>query len=233
MVQVQPIRVLMVVIAATLVGNAVANERQFVVVGYLPEYRMESVDDSRLSAITDLVYFGIVPTTNGAFPSDPVPNADLQKLEQMKQRLGCRLLVCVGGAGRSEGFKVLCSSDGSRNRFVRALYQYCLNHGFDGVDYDWEHPKDATEMADYVRLLRETKAVFARSKMLVTMAQAGWQDLGQSGYATVDRVHLMSYDHPFPQATLDKSTNEIDRLVKWGCPTEKITLGLAFLRPQS
>jgi hypothetical protein len=38
----------------------------------------------------------------------------------------------------------------------------------------------------------------------------------------------MSYDHRFPQATLKKTKAGIERLSEWGCPQEKIALGVPF-----
>ena len=62
----------------------------------------------------------------------------------------------------------------------------------------------------------------------MTIAQAGWQNLGTKAYQSVDRVHLMAYDHDFPQATFDKAKADVDRLVEAGCPRSKIVLGLPF-----
>ena len=77
-------------------------------------------------------------------------------------------------------------------------------------------------------MLKETHAEFAEHQLIVTIAHAGWQNLGREAYSTVDRVHLMSYDHDFPQATFEKSQADVERLIKAGCPRSKIVLGLPF-----
>ena len=218
----------LLVVLAWLPATARGVEPQFAVVGYLPEYRVESIDAERLRAVTDLVYFGLVPSADGELPSPPVKPDVLRKLHEFKRAADCRLLICVGGAGRSAGFARLATNDAARRRFINSLLAACRSHGFDGVDYDWEHPQDAAETAAYVRLLAETRAAFQKPQLLVTVAQAAWQDLGKPAYAAVDRVHLMSYDHDFPQATLEKSKADVDRLIRWGCPPEKIVLGVPF-----
>lgn len=63
---------------------------------------------------------------------------------------------------------------------------------------------------------------------LLTIAQAGWQRLGSRVYDSVDRVHLMAYDHDFPQATFEKSKEDVDRVMRDGCPARKLILGLPF-----
>ncbi|MCA9266600.1 MAG: glycoside hydrolase family 18 protein, partial [Planctomycetales bacterium] len=193
--------------------GAAAVERQFVVVGYLPEYRVAEVAAGKLAPVTDLVYFGLAPPADGRIPSPPVAPQTLRKLHEIKRTANCRLLLCVGGWNRSAGFAQLVQSEAARRRFIAGLTEICRGSEFDGVDFDWEHPQGAAQVAAYARLLAETKAAFAESRLLVTVAQAEWQDLGEATYAAVDRVHLMSYDHAFPQATFAKSKADVDRLV--------------------
>lgn len=115
----------------------------------------------------------------------------------------------------------------ARRRFIEGMHAFCRANGFDGVDYDWEHPSGSEELALYAALIAETKEVFG-ADMLVTVAQAGWQDIGEKAYQSVDRIHLMAYDHAFPQATLAKATADVGALIAWGCPPEKIALGMPF-----
>lgn len=201
---------------------------EFVVVGYLPEYRVRHVRAERFAALTDLIYFGIQPTASGQIDPTSVGEETLEKLRGYRRTSGCRLLLCVGGGGRSAGFPRMATDPASRENFIHDLHKYCRRHAFDGVDYDWEHPKGEEQMGAYVKLLAETKRTFQDDNLLVTIAQAGWQDIGLAGYAAVDRVHLMSYDHDFPHATLDKSRADVSRLLEWGCPARKIVLGLPF-----
>ncbi|MFN0198638.1 MAG: glycoside hydrolase family 18 protein, partial [Planctomycetaceae bacterium] len=211
-------------------GNfrADAAEREFVVVGYLPDYRIESCSPEQFAGVTDLVYFSLRPDANGHLPEAAVSEAVLQKLYAIKRLHKCRLLITVGGWDRSEGFPSIAKNQKTRAPFIAELLTFCRTHKFDGVDFDWEHPKDETELAAYGQLLAETKQNFRKHKLLVTIAQAGWQDIGKAGYQGVDRVHLMSYDHDYPQATLEKSQAEVKQLIDWGCPPAKIALGLPF-----
>ena len=203
-------------------------EARFAVIGYLPEYRIANVTPEQLEPITDLVYFGLTPPADGRLPNSPVKPSVLQKLHQIKRVAKCRLLLTIGGWNRSEGFAALAKNNTARQRFIAALLAYCRDNGFDGVDYDWEHPENADELAAFGRLLVETKTAFQDTQLLVTVAQAEWQNLGKQAYGVVDRVHLMSYDHEFPQATVAKSKAGIDRLINWGCPAEKLALGAPF-----
>src|SRR5688572_25739634 len=72
-----------------------------IVVGYLPWYRMEGFTADRVGSVTDLIYFGIEPTDTGGFPDEPIPQQTIAQLRVITERTGCRLLLCVGGGGRS------------------------------------------------------------------------------------------------------------------------------------
>ena len=210
------------------VASIAADENRFAVVGYLPEYQIRSVQAEHLKPVTDLIYFGIHPPADGHLARTPVTDEALAKLKQIQHIASCRLFLCVGGWNKSQGFATLTKNRQTRTRFIMGLRDYCKRAGFDGIDYDWEHPKNADEIANYQRLLVETKSTFADAKLWVTVAQAAWQDLGAAGYRAVDRVHLMSYDHDYPQATLSKSTADVNRVLGWGCPANKIAMGIPF-----
>ena len=201
---------------------------QPLIVGYLPEYRIDDVEAEQLKPLTDVIYFGLTPPTNVQEFSPVISEAALTKLKEIKREADCRLLVCVGGWNRSDNFAALAANPRSRRTFISRLTKFCNENDFDGVDFDWEHPKNAEEIRNYARLLQESRAAFRKSKLLVTVAQAGWQDLGKAAYTAVNRVHLMAYDHRYPQASLQATTADVDRILKNGCPQQKVVLGVPF-----
>ena len=222
---------LLSVLSALLISdtlNAQSPPSKFAVIGYLPEYRLNSIKPDALNGVTDLIYFGLVPNKNGRLAETPIPRAALIKLQSIKQQSDCRLLLSVGGWDRSNGFAELTSSAATRQIFIHNLVQYCRQNGFHGIDYDWEHPKTKIELSNYVKLITETSNACHPHSMIVTVAQAAWQNLGKDAYQAVDRVHLMTYDHEFPHATYDKSTKDIERVIGWGCAPEKLALGIPF-----
>ena len=211
-------------------GHAVADDGQgqFVVAAYLPHYRVAQVAPESLKPLTDLIYFGLTPPAGGRLAETPVAPTVLKKLQEIKRVTGCRLLLCVGGWNRSEGFATLAFRENLRKQLVAELLAFCRNNKFDGIDFDWEHPKGLEELAAYQALLANARKSFGPPGLLVTVAQASWQNLGKPAYNTVDRVHLMSYDHDYPQATLEKTSKDVERLIGWGCPPGKVAMGLPF-----
>ncbi|MEM9415268.1 MAG: glycoside hydrolase family 18 protein [Planctomycetota bacterium] len=202
-----------------------------IVAAYAPHGRGDWAVDESLP-LTDILYFSVEPTAQGGVEtrrlSEQVGEEITRLHEAYADRGGVRVLLCVGGWGHSRHFAAVTADDALRASFIVELAALCEVYGFDGIDYDWEHPQNAAQLADYTRLIVETAAALRPDGRIVTVAQAGWQDLGQDAYNALDRVHLMSYDHNFPQATLETSIAEIERLIGWGCPPEKIALGLPF-----
>lgn len=202
--------------------------REPVLVGYLPEYRVDGWSPRPGMPLTDLVYFGLVLKSGGTVNAASIKPQVVERMLAWKKEHGFRLLVCVGGWDRSEGFREATATRESRARLISELAKLCETNGFDGVDYDWEHPQGIEEHANYAALVRETREKFAPQKRLVTMAIAGWIDLPKEAYEHVDRVHLMSYDQPFPQATLKALEEDVARLQRQGCPAAKIAAGVPF-----
>lgn len=53
---------------------------------------------------------------------------------------GAKLLVCVGGNGRSRHFAAVTRDSAKRALFVTNLRAFVQQHQLDGVDVNWEYP---------------------------------------------------------------------------------------------
>lgn len=209
--------------------TAGGNERtdsRFEVVGYLPDYRLDSFDPAQARYLTDLVYFSVEPKSTGELGAGLPSEDTLKKLRSIKEKHNVRLHLCVGGWGRSKGFIPLAASESARKRFAAALVEFCTKNGFDGVDLDWEHPENEAQQNDYGRLLSETKQAFQPVKLSLSIAMAGWQQIPAEGFAAVDRVHLMAYDADGRHSTPEFAEGEVARVIKKGAPEGKICLGI-------
>ncbi|RZF48999.1 hypothetical protein LSTR_LSTR016561 [Laodelphax striatellus] len=60
-----------------------------------------------------------------------------------KKKANIRVLIAIGGWNDSAGDKYsrLVNSAAARQRFVTHVLQFIQEHGFDGLDLDWEYPK--------------------------------------------------------------------------------------------
>jgi len=211
-----------------MVFTLFSSEKPKVVVGYLPSYQMDKVLPSQMEGLTHLIYFGTKMPSDGKFDSQIVESTTLERLKNIKKVIGCELQICIGGWERSQGFSQLVQDEQARLSFISEMLTFCTTHGFDGIDYDWEYPKTESEISLFGDFLIESSREFHKQGLSVSIAQAGWQKFSHEVYHSIDRVHLMSYDHDFPQATLEKTISDIEQVVNSGCPNEKIVLGLPF-----
>lgn len=232
------------------VGSGKTRRRDLAVVAYVPEYRTGIDWDFVTKRATDLVLFSVEPLPDGDIkPYFPIDDDGVESALTMAHRArnssrglkhlpmsinedGVRLLLCVGGGGRSGNFPVVSASPDLRQVFVSNLLKIVLAKNLQGVDFDWEVPMSKQQLADYSLLLSETANAFHNHDpdLLVTVAIHAWQDLGQPSYHAVDRVHLMSYDGQSTKghATYSQATTDAKRLASYGCPMSKIALGLPF-----
>lgn len=209
-------------------GVAPAYGGEPVLAGYLPHYRVPSEVPGSWKHLTDLICFSVAPDAKGQLPKPIFPEPVMAGYQKIQKQTGCRLWLSVGGWGRSDSFPKVTADPERREVLGQSLLGCVVEHGFHGVDLDWEHPRGEMELKAYGQLISELRTALDPQGCLVSVAQASWQDLGQALYSQVHRVHLMSYDHDFPQATLAKSQADVRRLIEWGCPREKILLGVPF-----
>jgi hypothetical protein len=118
----------------------------FRVVAYLPDYRAAKFDSVAARALTDLIVFSAEPTAAGKLDLTRLKNVPWTKLRAFKTRERVRLILCVGGWGRSAYFAAVAGSPDKRRELVKAAVRVCLDERLDGIDLDWEHPKDAAEV---------------------------------------------------------------------------------------
>jgi chitinase len=200
----------------------------FRIVGYLPDYRIAEINLDNIKNVTDLMIFSAEPTAEGDLDMSRLKNTDWNKLKTFKDKNHVRLVLCVGGWGRSTHFASISQSEKLRQRFIESLTRTCLEKNLDGVDFDWEHPKDAAEELGYAALLSDCHHAFQVHDWSVSVTIAAWQGLHPKAIEAVDHVQVMSYDNPERHSTLQSAKSDIAKLIKDGIPARKLVLGVPF-----
>ena len=200
----------------------------FRVAGYLPDYRFSSVNFNSIKGLTDLIIFSAEPGLDGSLNTSRIKACPWESLLRFKTEHRIRLILTIGGWERSEHFAKVAKSPKDRKAFVDAVVAFALARRLDGIDIDWEHPKDASEEQAYAALLTDLKDAFKPHGLLLTVTIAAWQRLPTIAVAAVDGVQVMAYDHDKEHSTFDGAIKDVRTLLDAGIPAKKIILGLPF-----
>jgi GH18 family chitinase len=198
------------------------------IVGYLPDYRLSEFDPQSARALTDLIVFSATPSPDAGLDLSRLKKAPWDKFRQFKTRERVRLILCVGGWERSKHFAEIAASAEKRQKFVAAAVKICLDERLDGLDLDWEHPKNAAEQDGYGLLLADLHAAFQPHGLVLSVTIAGWQKLSPAAIAAADWVNVMAYDQRGKHSTFEGAQSDAKKLLDMGVPPAKLTLGLPF-----
>ena len=100
------------VTAVALAACAVTVNAQssFRIAGYLPDYRAAAFDTKAARGLTDLFVFSAEPTATGQLEEARLDRFPWTKLQELRTGAGVRLILCVGGWGRSAHFPAVAGS---------------------------------------------------------------------------------------------------------------------------
>ena len=201
-------------------------KENFSIVAYVPEYRFGGLNfDFVGERTTDLILFSAEPTKSGGLHFFFAPD-DLKRAQAIRESHGVRLLLCVGGGGRSGNFAHVTSDPVLMDSFVSTLLETLKKYNLQGIDFDWEQPVNQQEASLYSKLIVVASTALRPKKYLVTAALHSWQTyLSADAVNSLDRVHLMSYDNQGKHSTFASAKKDVKSILKSGFPPYKVALG--------
>jgi chitinase len=159
-------------------------------------------------------------------------------------------MISVGGGDEAQGhaFSTVTATPGHRDKLTYNLTQFVAEHGYDGVDIDWEVPTSNADKANCTLLIEELRQGLPDKviSMATSATPGGWGDYDfTSLMPLVDFFNVMSYDYHGPWSShaghnspflLNPADPEsegsfkttLDRYLELGVPAQKINMGTAF-----
>jgi chitinase len=201
----------------------------FKIVGYLPQYRMDTIDVSVGQYLDDLIYFNLRLNADASLDWTVINESGIRKVQEIKRLYGVRTQICIGGWWTTTGttFPPVITNDSLRSVLVQNLLDFCLEYDFDGVDYDWEHPQNETETNAYADLFEETKEAFKPHGKIVSAAVSRHYPFPKRAYDALDKIHIMAYGRA-PYLSYDSVVTTAEIYLYRDIPREKLYLGTPF-----
>ncbi len=218
------------------VGEAGCNPNGFKVVGYMP-FWAGSASSIDYDKVTHINYAFALPRSNGTL--EPIPNAGkLQQIVSLAHQKDVKVLIAVGGwdigdgGGNDSRFTQLAASASTRTAFVNNLVNLVNQYDLDGVDMDWEYPREGNEPQNFELLMEELgQAMRSRGKLLTAAVVAsGWTAGGvlNGVFDDVDFLNLMAYDGGNPHSPYSYAEQSLNYWVGRGLPRSKAIIGVPF-----
>lgn len=216
-----------------------------IVVGYYyatnSTYPHTAIDYSKL---THIAHAFVKPNANGSLSMDSwflYP-----ELITTAHQHGVKIVVALGGWGNSDGFSPMAANEQSRADFISNIINFCLTYGYNGVDLDWEYPKEA-DRANFVALVKELREALNTAGLEFLSAALPSTDWN-NGYDIQQLVEyfdwfgIMTYDfygpweatsgHNSPLYSSSSQYGSTDRSINYylgkGVPKDKLCIGIPF-----
>ncbi|KAH3731909.1 glycoside hydrolase family 18 protein [Pelomyxa schiedti] len=244
-------RVWALVFVGCVAALATADETvPFAVVGYVPEWRYSGINWNQLAQrTTHLILFSIEASFPSSYPSETPqelqglaaldrlpPASSLGEARAAADEWGTKLLVCIGGNARSAALGPATATAAARGVLARSLAALCAAHGLDGVDLNWEYPRDGAQWRALFALVGDLRASLPSGSVVTMALYPGQERLITSHVASqVDLFHMMAYDNvncnnpPCHHSSYDfaaQVVHSVSHLPQ--VPSFKFTLGLPF-----
>ncbi|XP_055533958.1 acidic mammalian chitinase-like [Wyeomyia smithii] len=172
------------------------------------QYRIENIDPW---LCTHLIYaaFGLDEDASIVL-NDPWLDINLGNIRQFNElkNVNANLKTLATIAGYTEGsatFSRVAASSDLRLKFAESARDFCLEHGFDGVDINWEFPgrhggDPDNDKANFVLMLADLREVLSASGLMLIAAVGAAQHHVERSYDVpaisqyLDYINLMTYD---------------------------------------
>ena len=175
----------------------IATEPSFKIVGYVQTGTSGGWNGSHYKYATHLVVFGPETNANGDIVWKGTSPEDLKAWGYYGSKTDTRVMVAIGGWGKSNGFTAMANDATARENFVNQLAALKDYHVY-GVDIDWENDGNSWPYpgSGVNVLLSDMAAKLHPLGMKVSVALASTTAGGfdATGAAAVDWINVMCYD---------------------------------------
>lgn len=181
------------------------------IVAYYPDWEDYQEEKLQYEKLTHIIYAFAIPTADGGILKLNHPER-AKKLIENAHKHKVSVLLAVGGweyedVVLEEVFMEAAATEEKRKHLAEEIVSVCEEYGFDGIDIDWEYPKQNREgMNPYEPLmLLLAEKLHSKGKLLTTAVISGLEGNTKSirreaafypdtVLEVVDWINVMAYD---------------------------------------
>jgi chitinase len=181
-------------LSSDLVSSSSTVLQSYKAIAFQPFYA-KIASSEQLDQLSHLIYFSILPNYDGGVDDREVIAEDLKFLTEEMHKRAKKILISVGGWGRSSDFEWLLKDPETYAKLTKELVAYVVDHNLDGLDLDWEYPANDEEKEIYGNWLSElADLLHAKGKIITVNVHRVSSHFGSLDKSKLDWIHIMSYD---------------------------------------
>lgn len=195
---------------------------------------------AHLKSMTDFIVFGYthegtkLTGAHDAVAKDKDYSDDCLALaKQLRGSGSARILAGFSCNERRNPMTAVMLDDEKRRALARNMAALVLEKGYDGIDIDWEYPREGGKpfraWRKFAYFLAELREELAGTRASISIAVTTRYDAPNIEVLDgVDFINSMSYGRPGEHSTKEAAQTDVNFLLKRKIPKEKIVLGLPF-----
>lgn len=202
----------------------------------------EQLSAEHLRKMTDLIVFGFTHTGTAISPAHDATEGDTDytaacfaRAKQLRGNSPTRILAGFSCNEARNAMSGIMHDDAKRRTLARNLAALVLLQGYEGIDLDWEYPRENTRFKPFptwrkfALFLAELREELAGTGACISIAVTTRYDAPNNEVLDgADFINSMSYGRPGEHSTKAAAQEDIDFLLKRKVPPAKIVLGLPF-----
>jgi len=208
---------------------------------YLPYYKINNVTSDIFDHLTHLFYFSFGPDSTGELGrvngsgvfthvnSISSVQSNINTLKTWRGTRTTKIFVTIGGWVQSDYLDEVAANPIARANLAQNAKDFCITHGLDGIDIDWEGYHGAVNDTNYGLLVSDIKTALAGTDLELSVTINPDHNSLADEFSQADFIQLMSYGNRISQGTqvpLSMLQSFVTGWVNAGMEKSKIVVGL-------
>jgi len=208
----------------------VQETRTGVVFGFLPDYRFDAANyEFIVPRVSHLCLFGSEANPETGLVVERLPSSEtMNTIRALARKSETKLLLGLGGAGRSGFFSALASDERKFEAFVKSVSVLIRREQLSGIELNWMYPSNDKEIKTLIKMVFRLKREM-ENEIIISMAIPTVPSFARYFAKTpFDFFHVMAYQSSIGGTDALQTSEKIMKEMMKELPKDRLTLGVPF-----